>query len=210
VTSILAGFLVRNPSKSRRDDYSDAQKYHSQIGNPGPEEPILQRVICIAAARSSRAAGSTERALQRCAAVRASGSGPECQVSRVGIERTTRILRVPSARAKRPTNRAFCNERPLDVVPEASQFADHLACAYFLGLGANGGTTFLIADLLVENLPDQTAQSVSDRADRPWPRRGTSRRYTTWKIVPLALTAALAAWLRTRRIWRLPFGQRWL
>jgi len=35
VSPILAGFLVRNPSKSRRDDYSDAQKYHSQIGNPG-------------------------------------------------------------------------------------------------------------------------------------------------------------------------------
>ena len=42
----------------------------------------------------------------------------------------------------------------LYVVPEASQFADHLARAYCLGLGAHGGTTFLIADLLVENLPD--------------------------------------------------------
>jgi hypothetical protein len=51
------------------------------------------------------------------------------------------------------------------VVLEASQFADHLARAYFLGLGAHGGTTFLIAELLVENLPDQTAQSVSDGTD---------------------------------------------
>ena len=26
---------MRNPRKSRRDDYLDGQKYHSQIGNPG-------------------------------------------------------------------------------------------------------------------------------------------------------------------------------
>ena len=34
--------------------------------------------------------------------------------------------------------------KQLDVVPEASQFADHLARAYLLGLSADGRTTFLI------------------------------------------------------------------
>ena len=34
VSPFLAGFLVWNPRKSRREN-SDAEKYHSQIGNPG-------------------------------------------------------------------------------------------------------------------------------------------------------------------------------
>ena len=41
------------------------------------------------------------------------------------------------------------------------------SCArVLLGLGADGRPTFLIADPLAENLPDQTAQSVGDGADR--------------------------------------------
>ena len=79
----------------------------------------------------------------------------------------TRLLR--SARAENLLDSSWIacrGSEQLDVVPEASQFADHLPRAYFLGLGAHGGTTFLVADLLVKNLPDQTAQSVSDGADR--------------------------------------------
>jgi hypothetical protein len=42
------------------------------------------------------------------------------------------------------------------------------------------------------------------------PRRGTERRYTISKMPRLLQAAALAVWLRMRRIWRLPFGDRWL
>jgi hypothetical protein len=93
---------------------------------------------------------------------------------------------------------------------QTSQLADHLACAHFLGLGADRRPALLIANALMESLPDQTARAMGDGAPIAWawPRRGTSRRYTTLKIVPFAFTAALAGRLRTRRIWRLLFGQR--
>src|SRR5215469_7394871 len=42
------------------------------------------------------------------------------------------------------------------------------------------------------------------------PKRGNRRRYWSWKILPFSLTAALAHWLRRRRILQLPFGERWL
>ena len=40
------------------------------------------------------------------------------------------------------------------------------------------------------------------------PRRGTSLRYKFWNTLPLELTAALATWVKTRRIIRLPLGLR--
>src|SRR5260370_7730094 len=38
------------------------------------------------------------------------------------------------------------------------------------------------------------------------PNRGTERRYTTSKMLPLVRAAALAVWLRMRRMWRGPLG----
>jgi hypothetical protein len=51
-------------------------------------------------------------------------------------------------------------------VPEASQLADHLARAHFLGFIADGGHAFFIPNAFVEDLPNQTAQPVGDCADR--------------------------------------------
>ena len=41
-----------------------------------------------------------------------------------------------------------------------------------------------------------------------WPSRVSKRRYTAWNTLPFVFTAALATWLSTRRIIRLPFGLR--
>src|SRR5882762_802740 len=38
------------------------------------------------------------------------------------------------------------------------------------------------------------------------PRHGTERRYTISKMLPVDPAAALAVWLRARRMWRLPSG----
>src|SRR5262249_13756280 len=53
-----------------------------------------------------------------------------------------------------------------DAVAEGSQFADHLARASFLRLCTDDEPAFLVAHAFVENLPDQTAQAVSNGADR--------------------------------------------
>src|SRR3954453_6864148 len=55
---------------------------------------------------------------------------------------------------------------------------------------------------------NRQSRCVIDPMAFPCPSRGTSRRYATSKMLPLSLTAALAAWLRILRMWRLPVGQR--
>ena len=53
-----------------------------------------------------------------------------------------------------------------DAIAETSQFTDHLARAHLLRLFTDGGAAFFIADALVEQLPNQTAQAMGDGADR--------------------------------------------
>src|SRR5215469_4914788 len=46
------------------------------------------------------------------------------------------------------------------------QFSDHFCQTPSLALGAYRGTAFFIANSLVQNLPNETAQAVSNRPDR--------------------------------------------
>ena len=52
------------------------------------------------------------------------------------------------------------------MIAETAQFADHPAYAYFLGLGADSQPAFLMADALVEHLPNQTARRWVMAPDR--------------------------------------------
>ena len=72
-----------------------------------------------------------------------------------------------------------------DAIAEASQFADHLARSHLLRLGADGRSAFLVAHALVKDLPDQRhSRWVMAPIAWAWPRRGTSRRYTTRRSCP--------------------------
>ena len=53
-----------------------------------------------------------------------------------------------------------------DAIAETSQFADHLARAHFLRLRADRRPAFLVPYALVQDLPDQSTQPVSDGTDR--------------------------------------------
>src|SRR4051812_42101830 len=53
-----------------------------------------------------------------------------------------------------------------DVVAERPQLADHLARPHLLRLHTDRWATFFVPNALVQNLPDQTTESVSDRANR--------------------------------------------
>ena len=67
-----------------------------------------------------------------------------------------------------------------------------------------------ISPIAFQPHPTSERRSYPCAVGRICPRRGIDRRYTISKMLPLVLAAALAAWLRTRRMWRLPFGDRWL
>jgi len=93
-----------------------------------------------------------------------------------------------SCRAARRSREKF------DAIAETSQVADHLARSHLLRLGADRRPAFLVPYALVQDLPDQSTQPVSDGTDRlRILEAGTIWRYTMAKIVPLAFTAALAA-----------------
>ena len=53
----------------------------------------------------------------------------------------------------------------LNVIAKSLEFADHSGGASTLGLGTDGRSPFLVGDALVKNLPDQTAETVSDGPD---------------------------------------------
>ena len=70
----------------------------------------------------------------------------------------------------------------------------------------------LETDFLVQNLPDQPTKPMGNRPDS---LIVSEARYQTAinhleDTFPLVFTAALAAWLRMRRMGRLPLGDRWL
>ena len=46
------------------------------------------------------------------------------------------------------------------------QFSDHFREAHALALGAHRGTAFFIANSRVQNLPNETAQAMSNGPDR--------------------------------------------
>src|SRR4051794_40905394 len=52
-----------------------------------------------------------------------------------------------------------------DAVAETPQFADHLARSHLLRLVADSRPALLVADALVQNLPDQTTEPVGDSSD---------------------------------------------
>src|ERR1700730_10366260 len=56
------------------------------------------------------------------------------------------------------------SRKPVDVIAETAQFADHLARPHLLRFFADGWSAFLIANALVKNLPNQTTQPVGDGA----------------------------------------------
>src|SRR5688572_16302245 len=49
---------------------------------------------------------------------------------------------------------------------ETAQFADHLARTHFLRLCADGRPAFLVPHALVQDLPDQSTESVGDGPNR--------------------------------------------
>src|ERR1700758_1715577 len=54
----------------------------------------------------------------------------------------------------------------LYTVAQASEFADHAGSAVAFRLRANGGSAFLIANALAQDLPDELRQAVSNRPNR--------------------------------------------
>ena len=52
------------------------------------------------------------------------------------------------------------------MIAETSQFADHLARTHFLRLCADGRPAFLVPHALVQDLPDQSTESVGDGPNR--------------------------------------------
>ena len=52
------------------------------------------------------------------------------------------------------------------MIAETSQFADHLACTHLLRLFADGRPPFLVPHALVQDLPDQSTESVGDGPNR--------------------------------------------
>ena len=94
-----------------------------------------------------------------------------------------------------------------DPIAKASELPDHSCRALLLGLLGDRWTPFFVTDCLVQDQPDQPTLSMSNGPDG---LIMSQARYTISKMLPLVLTAALAVWLRTRRMWRLPFGEQWL
>jgi hypothetical protein len=52
-----------------------------------------------------------------------------------------------------------------DAIAETSEFPNHSCRTFFPGLLAHGRSTFLIADALVENLPDQATKPMGNDSD---------------------------------------------
>jgi hypothetical protein len=68
------------------------------------------------------------------------------------------------------------------VIAETSQFADHLARPHLLRLFADGWSAFLVPKALVQDLPNETTEPVSDGANRLGVPEAWDERYTMAKI----------------------------
>src|SRR5215831_17006529 len=68
------------------------------------------------------------------------------------------------AGSKMPSS--FRNGCRFDTVTKVSKCPDHSGSAGSLGLFAYGGTTFLIANAVVQNDPDQLAEAIRNGPDR--------------------------------------------
>jgi len=80
------------------------------------------------------------------------------------------------------------------LVPGLLQFSDHFRKTRLLALGAYRGTTFFIANSLVQNLPNETAQAMSNGPDRLLVFQARLQALTTAsKMLPFIFTAACAA-----------------
>jgi hypothetical protein len=111
----------------------------------------------------------------------------------------------PQGRKSLRLSMAGLRIRCFDPIAECSEFPDHSRCVPLLRLLGNGRATFFVTNSLVKDQPDQPTLSVGNGPDSLIvSQRGTERRYTISKMLPLVLAAALAVWLRTRRMWRLP------
>jgi hypothetical protein len=100
----------------------------------------------------------------------------------------------PGSKISRSCRAARRSRETFDVIAEGAQFADHLARTHLLRLFADGRPAFLVAHALMKNLPNQTTEPVSDRADRlgvaeAWDEPAIHDR----EDGALAFTAALAA-----------------
>ena len=57
------------------------------------------------------------------------------------------------------------SRKQFDVIAETAQFADHLARPQFLRFFADGWPAFLVPNALVQDLPNETTEPVSDGTD---------------------------------------------
>ncbi len=85
--------------------------------------------------------------------------------------------------------------RWFDPIAEPAELADHSCRAPLFRLFGDGWAPFVVADAPMQDQPDQGRHCRWAMAPMAWlcPRRGTERRYTISKMLPLVLAAALAA-----------------
>ena len=93
----------------------------------------------------------------------------------------------------------------MNLIPKAAQFSDQSVSAFLDRVRVGTIAAFFVVDTFMQNLPDDSAQAVSNGPDRlemtpPWGQPPIN-------TLPLAFTAALAAWLRRRRMCLLPLGE---
>jgi hypothetical protein len=102
--------------------------------------------------------------------------------------------------------------RRFDTISEAPEFLDHLCCPCCSGLLAHSRAAFLIADALMQNLPDQEAQTMGDSPDGLFetePRQETPKH--NLENATLDLDGGVRSLIQKAPQWnRLPLGDWWL
>src|SRR5687767_6486751 len=102
----------------------------------------------------------------------------------VACQRSSGLVDEPGSKISRSCRAARWSGERFDVIAETSQFADHLARTHFLRLCADGRSAFLVPHALVcaasttlagrfncrralvQDLPDQSTESVGDGPNR--------------------------------------------
>ena len=88
-----------------------------------------------------------------------------------------------------------------------SKLSEEFAKPSLDGLRIGLLTALLVVNAIMQNLPHDPTELVSDRQIAfLCPRRETTRRYRSRNMLPLDFTAAFAAWFKMRLMNRLPFS----
>src|SRR5262245_46900216 len=72
----------------------------------------------------------------------------------------------PQGRKTGATQDGLLSVGEFDVIPQASEVPDHSLCPTSLGSFVHRRASFFVTHTLVQNLPNESAQSVGDDADR--------------------------------------------